>query len=250
MQPFIKYVCVSVHADFFVHYFKFKLNNFICHPGIQTMALAVSCLTEIIDCLPNNIFIIATTLSEIISTEIRPLGDSVLVQTLFSALYTKLIEIADKDAVTRTNEKPPAQTTAMAAALTTPAPSSALTPTPTTTAFSKSSICTMLAEAVCSIDEDNKHTECINNLIAKAQTYVDAVELHNDTAYYNESIEKSHNTSESGVSKYDIGGGLASNSHSILEFTVDSSDNVPDLLCGDLLKTSVGKQCVKVRLRL
>lgn len=108
----------------------------------------------------------------------------------------------------------------------------------------------MLAEAVCSIDEDNKHTEGINNLIAKAQTYVDAVELHNDTAYYNESIEKCHNTSESGVSKYDIGGGLASNSHSILEFTVDSSDNVPDLLCGDLLKTSVGKQCVKVRVRL
>lgn len=49
----------------------------------QTMALAVSCLTEILDCLPNNLFVITTTLSEIISTEIRPLGDSVLIQTLF-----------------------------------------------------------------------------------------------------------------------------------------------------------------------
>lgn len=201
------------------------------------MALAVSCLTEILDCLPNNVFVITTTLGEIISTEIRPLGDSVLVQTLFSALYTKLIEIADKNDVTRINDTMAAQAAPMAAtqATTTPAPK-----TTTTTAFSKSSICTMLAEAVCSIDEDNKHTEGINNLIAKAQNYVDAVELNNETAYCNESIGKCHMAGNAATA--------LANSHSILEFTVDSSDNVPDLLCGDLLKTFVGKQCVKVRL--
>lgn len=192
------------------------------------MALAVSCLTEILDCLPNNVFVITTTLSEIISTEIRPLGDSVLIQTLFSALYTKLIEIADKDAPIRLNEAP--ATVKAATQTTTTTVTTTLTPAPTTTtAFSKSSICTMLAEAVCAIDEDNKHTEGINNLITKVQNYVDAVELQDD-AY--------HNTNTSAI---------GSGSHSILEFTVDSSDNVPDLLCGDLLKTSVGKQCVKVR---
>lgn len=210
------------------------------------MALAVSCLTEILDCLPNNVFIITTTLGEIISTEIRPLGDSVLVQTLFSALYTKLIEIADKDALTRANGAVTAQTTATAPTQT--ATTIAPAPAPTTTkAFSKSSICTMLAEAVCSIDEDNKHTEGINNLIAKAQNYVEAVELHNGTAYCGgESIEKCHMADNA-----KSGGGASTASadpHSMLEFTVDSSDNVPDLLCGDLLKTFVGKQCVKVRL--
>lgn len=212
------------------------------------MALAVSCLTEILDCLPNNLFVIATTLSEIVSTEIRPLGESVLLQTLFSALYTKLIEIADKNAATRTCEAIATQTTAVAAAA---------APTPTaTTALSKSSICTMLAEAVCSIDEDNKHTEGINNLIAKAQSYVDASELNatNDTVNCSQSFNgKNQSNSASirgcggdGDRDRDAGGCCTANSHSILEFTVDSSDNVPDLLCGDLLKTSVGKQCVKV----
>lgn len=35
--------------------------------------------------------------------------------------------------------------------------------------MSKSSICTLLAEASCCIDEDNKHTEAINNLIKQAR---------------------------------------------------------------------------------
>lgn len=208
------------------------------------MALAVSCLTEILDCLPNNVFIITTTLGEIISTEIRPLGDSVLVQTLFSALYSKLMEISDKNSTLPAQTAP--TTASQTTTTTTPAPT--LAPkTTTTTAFSKSSVCTMLAEAVCSIDEDNKHTEGINNLIAKAQNYVDAVELHNETAYCDDPVEKCHMAANS---KYNIGSAsmAPANSHSILEFTVDSSDNVPDLLCGDLLKTFVGKQCVKVRL--
>lgn len=103
----------------------------------------------------------------------------------------------------------------------------------------------MLAEAVCSIDEDNKHTEGINSLIAKAQNYVDAIECHatDDTATCMESMEKHQG---SGATSGNMGG-CTKNSHSILEFTMDSSDYVPDLLCGDLLKTSVGKQCVKVR---
>lgn len=199
------------------------------------MALAVSCLTEILDCLPNNLFAITTTLSEIISTEIRPLGDSVLIQTLFSALYTKLIEIADKDAAVRTADTITTQTVATATVSHAP-------PTKTTAALSKSSICTMLAEAVCSIDEDNKHTESINNLIGKAQNYVDAVELHNDPMYCNEFVEMCKNA---GNSASLCGNDSTAN---IFEFTVDSSDSVPDLLCGDLLKTSVGKQCFKVRL--
>lgn len=111
------------------------------------MALAISCLTEMLDCLPNNLFVLTWTLGETISTDIRPLGESVLIQTLFSALYTKLIEIAGKDVANTIGE------------------------TTTITALSKSSICTTLAESVCSIDEDNKHTEAIQNLITKAQNY-------------------------------------------------------------------------------
>lgn len=166
------------------------------------MALAISCLTEMLDCLPNNLFVLTSMLGEIISTEVRPLGESVLIQTLFSALYTKFIEIAEKDVANKTGE---------------------------TTALSKSSICTTLAEAICSIDEDNKHTEGIQNLITKAQHYI----MTDDVATNERSAAKNHD--------------VASSSHSNhLEFIVDSSDHIPDILCGDLLKNFVGKQCVKV----
>lgn len=183
------------------------------------MALAISCLTEMLDCLPNNFFAITSMLGEIISTEIRPLGESVLMQTLFSALYTKFVEIAEKDAATTT--------------------SMTMTTAPTTAiALSKSSICTTLAEAICSIDEDNKHTESIHSLVAKAQNYVAAFE-GNDIL-----------VAAAAPQKYHARNAAATSSISSLEFTVDTSNNIPDILCGDLLKTVVGKQCVKVNLSL
>lgn len=173
------------------------------------MALAISCLTEMLDCLPNNFFVITSTLGEIISTEVRPLGESVLVQTLFSALYTKLIKIADKDVANRTGEN---------------------------IALSKSSICTTLAEAICSIDEDNKHTEGIHNIVSKAHSYVTP-----------ESSAEGNNTNSVAPEKsHDVAGSSRTNPLNKLEFIIDSSDHISDILCGDLLKTFVGKQCAKV----
>lgn len=164
------------------------------------MALAISCLTEMLDCLPRNLFILTALLSEIISTEVRPLGESVLIQTLFSALYTKLLETSDKDSASRNSE---------------------------TVALSKSSICTTLSEAICSIDEDNKHTESIRNLVSKAQSYVgpDASDAETD-------MERMADSPRMNVCN--------------VEFDVDSNDYVSNLICGDLLTSSVGKQSVKV----
>lgn len=173
------------------------------------MALAISCLTEVLDCLPQNLFVITSTLGEIISTEIRPLGESVLMQTLFSALYTKFIEVAENDTSNRTGE---------------------------TMALSKSSICTTLAEAICSIDEDNKHTESIQNLVTKAQTYATAETIVDANRFDSMDATGAKSTNNS-----------IESSCNNLEFIVDSSDHIADVLCGDLLKTFVGKQCSKVR---
>lgn len=74
------------------------------------------------------------------------LGESVLIQILFSALYTKLLEASK----TETME------------------SDGL-PNSTDNQEQKSSICNVLAEAICSIDEDNKHTESITALINYAR---------------------------------------------------------------------------------
>lgn len=165
------------------------------------MALAISCLSEMLDCLPRNLFILTLALSEIISTNVRPLGESVLIQTLFSALYTKLMETAEKDAANRNGES---------------------------TALSKSSICTTLSEAICSIDEDDKHTEGIQNLISKAHNYIG---------------NGNHNSDDEQLEGFGNSPMLNANQ---VEFDVDSCDYVSELICGDLLTSTVGKQSVKV----
>lgn len=114
------------------------------------MALAITSLSEMWDCIPQSLYGVSSALNEIICTDVRPLGDSVLIQVLFSALYTKLLEAAQNCSSSEDLAKPPdGQQT----------PSS----------MSKAAICTMLAEASCCIDEDNKHTESINDLIRQAR---------------------------------------------------------------------------------
>lgn len=112
------------------------------------MSLAISCLTEMWDCIPDSLYTVSTSLSDIISTEIRPLGESVLIQILFSALYTKLMEASKTETM---------ETMDGGAAIS------------AEDREQKSSICNVLAEAICSIDEDNKHTESITALINYAR---------------------------------------------------------------------------------
>lgn len=164
------------------------------------MALSISCLAEMLDCLPKNFFVFTNALNDIIPTEVRPLGDSVLIQTLYSALYTKFLETAEKDSASKSVE---------------------------TVAISKLSICLALSEAIVCIDEDNKHTESIQNLITKAQRRMGSEGL----------CDQEHSVNEFGNSL------IACNA----EFDVDTCDFASDLICGDLLTTSVGKQSVKVR---
>lgn len=74
------------------------------------------------------------------------LGESVLIQILFSALYTKLMEASKSEALESDGVTNNAENQEQ-----------------------KSSICNVLAEAICSIDEDNKHTESITALINYAR---------------------------------------------------------------------------------
>lgn len=94
-----------------------------------------------LDCIPLNFFHITTTLNDIITTKVRPLGESVIVQTIFSALYSKLLEATE---TLRGDETDKFETT------------------------KKSGICSVLGEAICAIDEDHKHTDDIQKLCARA----------------------------------------------------------------------------------
>lgn len=163
-----------------------------------------------LDCLPKNLYVITALLGEIITTEVRPLGESVLIQTLFSAMYTKLIEAADRDAANNV----------------------------ATVALSKSSICMILAEAICSIDEDNKHTEAISNLVFRSQQFTQTEDeiIEDDTSH--DEIDMNTTRIQSSVDT-----GQSNNS---AEYNIDANACMSQLICGDLLATSVGKQSAKL----
>lgn len=175
------------------------------------MALSISCLSEILDCLPSNLYAITTALSEIISTEVHPLGESVLIQTLFSAMYTKLLEASERDTINRNTA---------------------------TATLSRSSICNILAEAICSIDEDNKHTEAINNLVLRSKKFIQM-----DDVNENEHFEDIGPYTSNATNQCSNDTGSFANR---IDYNIDQNATIPELICGDLLSTSVGRQCAKV----
>lgn len=80
----------------------------------------------------------------------------------------------------------------------------------------KSSICSTLGEAICSLDEDNKHTEAIHALVARAAKL----------------IPNTHSTAGQPLND--------------TEYDVDSADFVADVILSDVLTTAVGKQSLKL----
>lgn len=107
----------------------------------QAMSLAISCFTEMWDCLPDCVYKVTQALMEILPTDVRPLGDHVLIQILFAALYTKLLETIQNE----TERSTEAGTSERIAC------------------------CQQLAEAICSVDEDNKHTDQLLELLGQAR---------------------------------------------------------------------------------
>lgn len=100
------------------------------------------------------------------------LGGSVLIQTLFSALYTKLIEATKPGPI----ELHPVNVAKVDNKIPIAEPASV---PPKMSA--KATICNMLAEAICSIDEDNKHTDAIHALINQARESQRATGMAEDT---------------------------------------------------------------------
>lgn len=199
----------------------------------QAMALAISCLTEMWDCLPDCLYTIAVALGDILPTDCKPLGASVLIQILFAALYTKLLETikieADSgaDSVAVANDD-----------------------------TSRSSICNALAEAICSIDEDNKHTEAIEGLIRMARESQRSTVLSDD----DDDEDGSTGGDEAGglsfvstVKVDDVGNGAAAaavawtpSTRTAEEYDVDNAEYIAELLASDVLATFIGKQCLKI----
>ncbi|XP_063706631.1 uncharacterized protein LOC134835643 [Culicoides brevitarsis] len=183
----------------------------------QAMSLSISCFQEMWDGIPDCLFIVTSMLQEIIPADIRPLGDSCLVHVLYSALYTKLLENA-----TGVNEEKFAN---------------------------KASICQTLAEAICAIDEDNKHTEKIQELLNQAKETlrnmsVIEVDLDEPEPITGQSMASGSKAVDELLEP--IMRPAPTSSRAEEEFDVEIADYISEILASDILTQDIGKQSVKM----
>lgn len=106
---------------------------------------------------------------------------------------------------------------------------------------SKKSVCQILAECICAIDEENKHTELLAALVNQS------VESQKRMRNLETDLDDAGNDNAS-ASK-DDGDGAGTVTHearSEEEYDVENADYISEVLASDVLTTSVGKQSVKM----
>lgn len=125
------------------------------------MSLALACLAELFICVPLGVLATSLAINENLPAHCHPLGGSVLLQVLCASLYTALLEvsIAEEKIEALGEGKSPR-----------PPPESGTEPSSFDTQ-NRGASATALAEAICSIDEDNKHTDQINDLVKLIETW-------------------------------------------------------------------------------
>lgn len=180
----------------------------------QAMALAITCFSEMWDAIPDCLYTVIMCIVEILPADIKPLSDSVLIQILFCALYTKLLECGSIVEATAENEVPIVVN---------------IEGDPSAVVRSKRTICQILAECICAIDEENKHTELlgalVNQSIESQKRLRNLEDLETELNAANTAHE-AHRADE--------------------EYDVENADYISEVLASDVLTTSVGKQSVKM----
>ncbi|XP_043273786.1 uncharacterized protein [Venturia canescens] len=128
----------------------------------QAMSLALACFEELFICVPIGVLATCFSINENLPAHCHPLGGSVLLQVLCASLYTALLEvsIAEEKKEASSKEKssrPPAESGPEGISFDTQ---------------NRGASATALAEAICSIDEDNKHTNQIDDLIELIENWI------------------------------------------------------------------------------
>lgn len=141
------------------------------------------------------------------------LGDSVLLHIIFAAFYTELIKTAERLEKEAEGKE-------------------------------KAAICLTLSEAICSIDEDGKHTDQIEQFLKQA---AESILLEAETSSERSGLF-------SGVSTLKIDELVAADSdrysrsppsNYALELDVATNDYVAEVLSSDVLSSDMGKQALK-----
>ncbi|XP_072939616.1 uncharacterized protein [Epargyreus clarus] len=142
----------------------------------QTMSLCLTCITRSLDCIPRCFTNAASVLEKTLPSHINPVGGSVLLQMLITVVYEELQNFAQKEAV---KEKTVSNGDAHDMNVRKPKSKHVriLTLGHTTTSSSVSfdgsgssvsCIALAVAEALCSVAEDDKHTAEIARLLARS----------------------------------------------------------------------------------
>lgn len=115
------------------------------------MSLAIGCFAELYVTASTSVLRAAFALNDNIPAHCRPIGGNVLLQILCAALYSGLLDVSAKSEKNDVHGTPSSS-----------GDTSELSPF---NPYDRSTAATALAEAICSIDEDNKHTAQIDSFL-------------------------------------------------------------------------------------
>ncbi|XP_039311837.1 uncharacterized protein LOC105194760 isoform X2 [Solenopsis invicta] len=116
----------------------------------QAMSLAIGCFAELYVTASTPVLRAAFALNDNIPAHCRPIGGNVLLQVLCAALYSSLLDVSTKGK-NESHGTPGSEDTSCELSPFNP--------------YDRSTAATALAEAICSIDEDNKHTSQIDSFL-------------------------------------------------------------------------------------
>lgn len=117
----------------------------------QAMSLAISCFAELYVTASSPVLRVAFALNDNIPAHCRPIGGNALLQVLCAALYSTLLDVSLRGK-NESHGTPSSEDTSCCEL-------SPFNP------YDRSTAATALAEAICSIDEDNKHTAQIDSFL-------------------------------------------------------------------------------------
>lgn len=114
------------------------------------MSLAIGCFAELYVTASTPVLRVAFALNDNIPAHCRPIGGNVLLQVLCAALYSTLLDVSTKGR-NESHDIPDSEDTCCEMSPFNP--------------YDRFTAATALAEAICSIDEDNKHTSQIDSFL-------------------------------------------------------------------------------------
>ncbi|XP_053603804.1 uncharacterized protein LOC128671390 [Plodia interpunctella] len=149
----------------------------------QTMSLCLTCISRSLDCVPRTFMNACTIIEKTLPSHIHPVGGSVLLQLLITISYEEMLNWAKKETLkeqqvalaangdahmSHRSNKPRKHVRIVNLGNTTTSSSVSFDGSHS----SPSSIALAIAEALCSIDEDHKHTQEIELLVSQSKNTV------------------------------------------------------------------------------